>query len=142
MTTNTSKIFILCYVKPAMYGLNIPYHKFKFDSTQPYFMAYCIESLPQPFSNWKFNWRWRDLNPRPSEYQCNTLPTELSWLDYNQNTLFFGSFFWLCFCLNIVALMSSMYSPPLLFEAYLVLWGVVVGKNRQKTFNGRQNSRM
>ena len=48
---------------------------------QPYFMAYCIESLPQPFSNWKFNWRWRDLNPGPSKYQSNMLPTELSWLD-------------------------------------------------------------
>ena len=38
----------LYYVKPAMYVLNIPYHYFEFDSTQPYFMAYCIESLPQP----------------------------------------------------------------------------------------------
>ena len=42
---------------------------FKFDATQPYFMAYCLESLPQPLSNWKFNWRLRDLNPGPSEYQ-------------------------------------------------------------------------
>ena len=41
----------LCYVKPAVYGLNIPYHYFKFDSRQPYFMAYCIESLQQPFFN-------------------------------------------------------------------------------------------
>ena len=51
---------------------------FKFDA---YFMAYCIESLPQPSSNWKFNWRWPDLNPGPSQYQSPTLPTELSWLD-------------------------------------------------------------
>ena len=29
-----------------------PYHYFKFDSTQPYFMAHCIESLAQPFSIW------------------------------------------------------------------------------------------
>ena len=57
------------------------WHYFKFYSTQPYFKAYCIESLPQPLSNWKFNWRRRDLNPGPSEYQSNALPTELSWLD-------------------------------------------------------------
>ena len=50
---------------------------------QPYFMAYCLESLPQPFSNWTFNWRRRDLNPGPSEYQSNVLPTELSGLDYH-----------------------------------------------------------
>ena len=54
---------------------------FKFDATQPYFMAYCLESFPQPFSNWKFNCRQRDLNPGPSKYQFNTLPTKLSWLD-------------------------------------------------------------
>ena len=34
------------YVKPAMYGLNIPYHEFKFDAMQLYFMAYGLESLP------------------------------------------------------------------------------------------------
>ena len=50
----------------------------KFNSTQPYFMTYCIESLPQPFSNCKYNWRRRDLNPGSSEYQSNALPTELS----------------------------------------------------------------
>ena len=27
----------------------------KFNSMKPYFMAYCLESLPQPFSDWKFN---------------------------------------------------------------------------------------
>ena len=48
---------------------------------QSYFMAYCLEFLPQPFSNWKFNWRRQDLNPGPTEYQSNVLPTELSWLD-------------------------------------------------------------
>ena len=63
------------------HGLNLPYHYFKYDSMQPYFMAHCIESLPQPFSNWKFNYRRQDLNPKPSEYQSNMLPTELSWLD-------------------------------------------------------------
>ena len=41
---------------------------------------YCIESLPQPLSNWKLNWRWQDLNPRPFEYKSNVLPTGLSWL--------------------------------------------------------------
>ena len=64
--------------------LNIEYTvgiRFKFDSTQLYFMAYYLESLPQPFSNWKCNWKWRDLNPRPSEYQSIALPTEQSWLD-------------------------------------------------------------
>ena len=65
-------IFVLS--QPAMYGLNIQYHDFKFDSTQPYFMLYCLESLPQPF----FNWRWPYLNPRPSKYQSNALPIELS----------------------------------------------------------------
>ena len=29
---------ILCYVKLAMYGLNIPYHYFKNNSMQPYFL--------------------------------------------------------------------------------------------------------
>ena len=48
---------------------------------QPHFMAYCVESLPQPFSNWKFNSRQQDLNLWHSEYQSNALPTELSWLD-------------------------------------------------------------
>ena len=37
-------------------------------------------SLPQPFSNRKFHWRWRDLNPRLSECQSNALPPELSWI--------------------------------------------------------------
>ena len=73
---NLSKVIFLCYVKPAVYGLNIPYHYFKFDSRQPYFMAYCIESLQQPFFNWKFCWRQRDLNPGPSEHPSNVLPTE------------------------------------------------------------------
>ena len=49
---------------------------------QPYFMVYWRESLPQPFSSWKFNWRRQDLNPKPSKYQSNALPTELSWLDF------------------------------------------------------------
>ena len=40
-----------------------------------------LESLPQPFYNWKFNWRRWDLNPRPFKYQSNVLPTELSWPD-------------------------------------------------------------
>ena len=31
------------------FSLSITY--FEFDSTQPYFMAYSLESLPQPFSN-------------------------------------------------------------------------------------------
>ena len=51
----------------------------------PYFMAYCLESLTQPFSNLKFNWRHQGLKPGPSEYQSNTVPTELSWLDVNQS---------------------------------------------------------
>ena len=42
---------------------------------QPYFMVYCLESLPKPFSNWKFIWRRWDSNPRPSESQSNMLPT-------------------------------------------------------------------
>ena len=46
-------------------------------------MAYYLESLPQPFSNWKFNWWQQDLNPGPSKYQSNPLPAELSWLDKN-----------------------------------------------------------
>ena len=41
---------------------------------QPYFMAYCVESLL------KIQLEMRDLNPGPSKYQYNTLPTELSWL--------------------------------------------------------------
>ena len=41
---------VLSDVKPAVYGLNIPYHYTKFDSMQLYFMAYCIESFLQPFS--------------------------------------------------------------------------------------------
>ena len=45
-------------------------------------LAYCIESLLQPFSNWKFNWGRRDLNVGPSKHQSNALPTELSWLDW------------------------------------------------------------
>ena len=67
-------------IKKNVYWLNIPYYYFKFNST--YFMAYCIESLLQPFSNWKFNWRWRDLKPVPSEYQSNTLLIELSRQNY------------------------------------------------------------
>ena len=59
------------------------YHYFKFDSTQPYFMAFCAESLPQPFFIWKFNWRQQDLNPGPFEDQSKALPTELSWLSSN-----------------------------------------------------------
>ena len=60
--TQHAYIFVLCQAG-NIYGLNIPYHLFKFNSTQLYFMVYCIESLPQPSSNWKFNWRWPDLNP-------------------------------------------------------------------------------
>ena len=66
-----------------MYGLNIPYNYFKFDYTQPYFMVYNVESLPQPFFIWKFNWRQRYLNPGPSEDQSKALPTEPSWLSSN-----------------------------------------------------------
>ena len=54
---------------------------------QLYFMACCVESLPQSFSDWKLNWRWRDSNPKPSKYQSNVLPTELSWLNYTYNRL-------------------------------------------------------
>ena len=66
---------------PAMYWLNIPYHYFKFDYTHLYFMVYCKESLPQPFSNWKLNWRWQDLNPGPSKYQSNIFGQSNTGLD-------------------------------------------------------------
>ena len=52
--------------------------------------------FPQPFSNWKFNWRRWDLNPVPSEYQSNMLPTELSWLDaYLEKGITCFVLFWL-----------------------------------------------
>ena len=40
-------------------------------------MAYCIESLQQPFYSWKFNWRRPDLN----QLTCPDWITEMSWLD-------------------------------------------------------------
>ena len=41
-----------------------------------------LSHWPYPFSNYKFNWRRRDLNPTPSKYQSIALPTELSWLEF------------------------------------------------------------
>ena len=83
--------------------------KLKFDSMQQYFMAYCTESLLQPFSNWKFNWSWRDLNPVRSVYQSNVLPTELSWLD--QDTLRL----WLLWKLMRLTFVESQNLPPAIF---------------------------
>ena len=43
------------------------------------FYGVLLRISPATFLQFKINWRRRDLNPGPSKYQSNALPTELSW---------------------------------------------------------------
>ena len=84
----------MCYVKPIMYGFNIPYHYLKFDSTQPYFMAYCIDLSPIENSTGEGKIHTPDL-PSIMPYQLSLIKLRRvntclkSWKKLNKNQKFF-----------------------------------------------------